>query len=144
MTLRKNCTDGILSSFRTRINSRPKNEIHRWTLHRYIGSPRIVSTRAAVLPEDKSAIMQVVVRLSSTQSLETILKGVGGREDTVTKGTQGTQDGKQDLVEYLVLQKLILRGTEKPWMVWGTTQESQVGQVLGEESPVGSPTMSKS
>jgi len=88
--------------------------------------------------------MQVVVRLSSTQSLEKILKGVGGREDTVTKGTQGTQDGKQDLVEYLVLQKLILRGTEKPWMVWGTTQESQVEQVLGEESPVGSPTMSKS
>ena len=130
-TLQKNCTDGILSSFRTRIHSRPRNEVNRWMLHKYIGSPRIVSTRMGMLPLSKSAVIQVVVQLRSIQSLMKILKGSNGKDDNVLNIPK---DGQRKLVEYMVLQRMILGGDEKPWMVWGTTQESKVQDVLEEKS----------
>ena len=85
-----------------------------------------------------SAIMQVVLRLKSIQSLQKIIKGTGGKEDTIVDGP-----GKKELVEFMVLQKMILEGHEEPWMVWGTTQESKAEDVLGEKSPTGSPAMAK-
>ena len=140
-TLRRSCTDGILTSFRTRIHSRPKNEASRWTLHGYIGSPWIVSTRIGMLQQKKSVIMQSVVRLRSIQSLRKFIKGVGGQEHAITKGSENEQ---KRIVEYVVLQKTIIEGEENPWMFWGTTQESKLENVLGEENPAGSPSMGNS
>lgn len=144
--LRTICTEGILDSFRVRIATRPKNETTRWTLHRYFDSfysltPRIVSTRIGRLPRDQSAIMQVVVKIKSTQSLERLKKG--NTEKGGIDG-QGTQDAPKTLVEYMVLQRMMLNGTEGPWKIWGTTQETKVDDVLGEEKTVGSPAVGKS
>lgn len=94
-----------------------------------------------MLPTAKSAIYQVVVKMKSVQSLERKIKGTGGREEAVVKGPG---DGQKSMVEYLVLQRMILEGKEQPWMVWGTTQESKVEDVLREESPVGAPAIGKS
>lgn len=110
----------------------------RWTLHRYIGSPRIVSTRIAQLPDTpNSAIFQVVVKVKSVQSLERIRKGKDGGEDTVIAGPGSDQ---KQMVEYLVLQRMMLKGKENPWMVWGTTEETKVEDVLEDDRQIGSPT----
>ena len=129
VALRKICNEGIFSAFRARIHSRPKNETHRWILHKYIGSPRIVSTRMGRLPMDKSAIMQVVVKINSIQSLEKIIKGAG-RKDHV--GGQFAGGEKKKLIEYLVLQRMLIEGEEQPWMIWGTVQETPVDEALGK------------
>ena len=89
---------------------------------------------------EKSALMQVVVKLRSTQSLEKVIKGVHGKEDTILCNVE---DREKEFVEYMVLQKMIIHGAEKPWKVWGTTQESQVEEVLGDEE-VESPITSRS
>ena len=74
--------------------------------------------------------MQVVIRLRSIQSLERIQKGVAGQEDMIIGGSG---EGRK-LVEFIVLQRMMIEGEERPWMVWGTTQESKVADVLGEET----------
>ncbi len=102
-----------------------------WTLHRYIGRPRIVSTRIAQLPMDESGIYQVVVILKSMQSLERILKGTGEKSDVVIEETKGEP---KKMMEYVVLQKRILRGKEEPWKIWGMTEETKPEDVLQEES----------
>jgi len=141
--LRGICIEGILATFRIRINTRPKGEINRWTLHKYFDNfysltPRIVSTRMGRLPSDESVMMQVVVKVKSTQSLQKFTQSVGGKEDTVIPGPE---EGPKTLVEYVVLQRMMIEGEEKKWMIWGTMQESKVEDVIGEENPVGSPAI---
>lgn len=92
------------------------------------------------LPMEESLVMQVVVRVKSTQSLERYVKGAGGKEDTAIKGPG---DGPMTLVEYVVLQKTMIEGKEMNWRIWGTTQESKVEDVLGEDSLVESPALGK-
>lgn len=109
----------------------------RWTLHKYIGFPRIVSTRIAMLPDmPNSAVYQVVVKLKSEQTLERIRRAEDGGADIVTKGPGN--EPKQ-MVEYLVLQRMTLEGKENPWMIWGTTEETKVEDVL-DESRISSTT----
>ena len=84
-----------------------------------------------MLPISNSAIVQVVVQLRSIQSLVKIFKVSDGKDDAVVNVPE---DGQRKLVEYVVLQRMILGGDEKPWMIWGTTQESQVQDVLGEKN----------
>lgn len=143
--LRTICTEGILDSFRVRINTRPKNEITRWTLHRYFDNfyfltPRIVNTRIGRLPREQSAIMQVVVKIKSTQSLQRIAKSNLGKKSI---DSHGSQEAQKTLVEYVVLQRMMLDGKESPWRIWGTTQETEVEDVLGEETSIGPPAMRK-
>ena len=93
----------------------------------------------AIIPLGKeSAIMQVVVRLRSIQSLQKIIKGVGGKEDTTVDEPE-----EKKLEEYIVLQKMMLEGYEEPWMVWGTTQETKIEDVLGEKTAAESPAVAK-
>lgn len=68
---------------------------------------------------------QVVVRLQSRQSLARIIRSTKGQEDLVKKGTGEVKD----VTEYLVIQRRMLKGKEEPWMVWGTTNESDVTDV---------------
>lgn len=134
-----------MASFRIRINTRPAGEINRWTLHKYFDSvysltPRIVSTRMSKLPTDESMIMQVVVKVKSTQSLQKFRRGVGQREESII---QGPGDQPKTMVEYVVLQRMMIEGKLNDWMIWGTTQESKVEDVLGEENSLGSPAIGK-
>ncbi len=92
------------------------------------------------LPMDESVIMQVVVKVKSIQSLQKFMQGVGPKEDIVI---WGPGDGPKTLVEYVVLQRMMIKGGERNWMIWGTTQESRVEDVLGEEISLGSPAIGK-
>ena len=125
------CLEGIQASLRSKIDYRPVGERVNWTLHRYIGRPRIVSTRIARLPLDESAIYQVVVRIKSMQSLGKILKGTGGKSDEIIDETKGVP---KKVTEYVVLQKRILRGKEDQWKIWGMTEETKPEDVLREGS----------
>lgn len=44
---------------------------------------------------------------------------------------EGMDQDKQ-VDEYVVIQRRIMKGKEEPWMVWGTTQETSVDEMLGK------------
>lgn len=136
-TLKSICCEGLLHDFEARIATRTSRQRQRnatspslsptsindqkknnpteekWTLHKYIGRPRIVSSRAVVLPVvEQSALRQHVVRVKSVQSVD------GGEP--------------MEMVEYLVLQQRLLEGKSERWMVWGTVEETDAESVLGK------------
>ena len=65
------------------------------------------------------------------QSLETIQKGTGEKSDIVIDEPKGVP---KKVMEYLVLQKRMVRGKEDQWKVWGMTEETKPGDVLREDS----------
>ena len=130
-TLKGICLEGIQASLRSKIDYRPLGERVHWTLHRFIGRPRIVSTRISRLPIDVSAIYQVVVKIKSMQSLEKIRKGTGAQRDVVLEETKGEP---KKVMEYVVLQKRMIKGKEDPWKIWGMTEETKPEDVTHEES----------
>lgn len=98
---------------------------------------------------------QAVVRIRSLQSLEKYTKEttrmkkekemeVGSssnsskssssskEEDTTAGGGMvgGVVGGKM-MDEYVVIQKNIFQGVEDDWMIWGTTKESDVSEIIG-------------
>ena len=67
------------------------------------------------------SLRQAVVRLRSRQSLER----------TAPDGEVLPGAGKvQEKVEYVVVQKRYQDGKEKPWIVWGTVEESDWKKVV--------------
>ncbi|KAI4284141.1 MAG: hypothetical protein L6R38_001639 [Xanthoria sp. 2 TBL-2021] len=130
-TLSTICTEGLLASFKSRIASRPRNERLRWTLHKFIRGPKFVSHRIAILPYKGSAIRQVVVRMRSRQSLAQMVSRGPGRPDALIQGT----GEEKDVSEYLVLQRRMWKEIEEPWMVWGTTEETDPDTVLSSSIP---------
>jgi len=116
-------------------------------------SVRIVSHRAQPLGEDQpdTAYRQVVVRLASTQELTLSSSGNAAAWDPsaskssspkglrwipeeakkakekqikAQKGDFVDNGTRKEVVEYLVLQKRVIRGVEEGWKVWGFAQES--------------------
>ncbi|KAL8854890.1 MAG: hypothetical protein Q9221_000397 [Calogaya cf. arnoldii] len=130
-TLSTICTEGLLASFKSRIAARPRNERLRWTLHKFIRAPKFVSQRVGVLPYKGSAIRQVVVRMRSRQSLARMVSRGPGRPDAQIQGT----GEEKDVTEYLVLQRRIWKEIEEPWMIWGTTDETDPDTVLIPKDP---------
>lgn len=130
-TLKSVCHEGLLTSFRTRINVRPPKESLQWTLHKYIGFPRIVSTNIVSLDIEKSALYQVVVKIKSIQSLE----------KTPASGLASDATEKKRMVEYVVLQRMMLRGQEGNWKIWGTTEETKLEDVLGNDADFATPAV---
>ena len=114
--LTKMCCDGLLTTFRRRLAQRPTSEGWKWTLHRYLTTPRVVSHKAAQVPGLSGAgLRQAVVQIRSQQSLERLTP-----EGKVIAGTGGVREK----TEYLVIQKKMWNEKEEPWMVWGTIEES--------------------
>lgn len=72
---------------------------------------------------EKSAIYQVVIKLRSMQSLEKI---------PANGSLSGTTE-EREVVEYLVLQKIMLNGREEKFKIWGTVEESKE-DVLGNDT----------
>lgn len=132
-TLKSVCHDGLLASLRTRINVRPPKESLQWILHGCIGFPRIVSTNIVTLEIEKSALYQAVVKIKSMQSLRR----------TPMNGLVSDISREKKTVEYVVLQKMMLRGEEGKWKIWGTIEESKVEDVLGDDAVVATQTLSK-
>lgn len=150
------CT-GLLSSLRGRIAQRAPNTHLRWTLHKYLSEPRVVSYRAGLMPnfdgsanKDKTAqngLLQATIRIHSLQSLQHVrtrtvrergklvpkemLVDSAGREisgEQVDAEAQARRNAKET-VEYFVIQRQLKRSKEGPWMVWGTAEETAVESV---------------
>ena len=120
------CHDGLLASFCARIKARPSKESLQWTLYKYIGFARIVSTNIIPLEIDNSALYQVVVKIRSLQSLVRL----------PVNGSVSDATDKMKMEEYVVLQRMMLEGKEERWKVWGTIEESKVEDVLGDDARV--------
>ncbi|KAK5164324.1 uncharacterized protein LTR77_010019 [Saxophila tyrrhenica] len=143
---------GLLSSLRNRIASRPPKTFQRWTLHRYLSSPSLVSMRTTLIPGTKdetrwtrNGVVQAVVRIHSVQSLQSVKrvnyteKGVKLSKDVMVDSTgreiagapapeveAASERRAKEVVEYFVLQSVIRRSKLAPWMVWGTAEEMTV------------------
>ncbi|KAL8810598.1 MAG: hypothetical protein Q9200_002444 [Gallowayella weberi] len=115
-TLSTICTEGLLASFKSRIAARPRNE----------------RLRVAVLPYKGSALRQVVIRMRSRQSLARLVSRGPGRLEALVQGT----GEEKPVSEYLVLQRRMWKEVEEPWMVWGTTEETEPDTVLGSNALV--------
>lgn len=91
---------------------------------------------------DASALYQVVVRIRSLQSLKRNLKGQNGKEETVM---EDSDDQQNEVVEYLVMQKMMLNGDESSWKIWGMTETRPREVWYGGrwKSKAGSPAIAK-
>ena len=143
---------GLLGSLRARISERPPNVMLKWTLHEYLSSPKLVSYKAAVAPRPKGAppgdstgIKQAVVRIHTLQSLQHVKrmhvkeKGVSFAKDIQVdvsgRELQLPRDPRENakvMVEYVVVQKMMMRSKEGPWMIWGMTEETTVDKLKQE------------
>lgn len=95
-----------------------------WALKKYIRGPstlftgvHVLSDRASQLPNPpNSGIRQVVVRITSQQSMKTV-------NATSKNNPQSQPEAKeQNCTEYIVMQKLMLFGEEDGWRIWGHTR----------------------
>lgn len=50
---------------------------------------------------------------------------------------------EKKMVEYVVLQRMMLMGEEGKWKIWGTIEESKVEDVLGDDAVVATQALSK-
>ncbi|KAL2353825.1 hypothetical protein BJ546DRAFT_113837 [Cryomyces antarcticus] len=125
-TLRRICADGLLASFRARLENRPVSQRFRWTFHNHTSRPRVISHKAVILPASlgggKAAVRQVVVRIKSRQSLVRIQK-VRQKDGSMVEKLAGPEEPKE-VTENVLIQKQLWNGKEGPWIVWGTVEET--------------------
>lgn len=118
--LRRICTDGLYESFAKRIASRPKGQRVSWALQRMNKSPKIMSTKAAMLPGGEgNVIRQAVVRISSRQTIN--------MSDARGKPLPGSSE--KDVVEYVVMQKIYRNWQDGEWQVWGMAQPTTMSRI---------------
>lgn len=111
--LRRMCADGLLESFAQRIASRPRGQKVTWNLVKMNRRPKIMSTKAVMIPGgDGNVIRQAVVRISSRQKMTL-------RDN---KGKELPGSTEKDVVEYVVVQKIYRNWQDPEWQVWGTTR----------------------
>jgi len=128
--------ENISQNLQQRIASRGPNVGVAWTLHQWLGEPKIVSHKYMPMSiednKDKTkqtTIQQVCVRMESLQSLKKVRRVKQGR-NTVEVLEEGSSAEPKHVTEYLVVQRLCKRGNMGPWMVWGTTTESDPREAL--------------
>lgn len=83
-----------------------------------------------MLPYKGAALRQVVVRLRSRQSLTRTVANGFSRTEIFTQG----EGQEKDVSEYLVLQRRMMKDREEPWMIWGTTEETDITTIVGADS----------
>ncbi|GAB7353508.1 hypothetical protein MBLNU459_g3955t1 [Dothideomycetes sp. NU459] len=141
--------ESIFNSLHGRVASRAPNTALRWTLHRYVGAPAVVSHRfiPAGLAEDKSkmtTLQQAVVRIRSVQSLQRIrrVKGKDGKAyDVIEEGSVGGASGGaagKEVTEYFVVQRMTRKGEVGDWKVWGTTEETTLAKLRKKKAAAAS------
>lgn len=135
--------EGISSTLKSRVRQREANTWLKWTLHKHLTKPKLVSLKAVAMPgpstqpkTEATGIVQAVVRIHSRQSLQhmrqaTIREGNALRPVNIPiegAANMGGEEGRE-IVEYLVIQKWIRKGQEGVWKIWGTTQETTMQDV---------------
>ena len=68
--------------------------------------------------------------MDTRQSLAKLKGDLNGKPDTIVEGT----GEEKDIREYLVLQKRVLKGQETDWVIWGTTDETDVKNIVGSKA----------
>ncbi|QSZ30803.1 hypothetical protein DSL72_000361 [Monilinia vaccinii-corymbosi] len=118
--LRRICADGLHASFSQRIASRPRGQKVAWKLEKMNQSPKIMSTKAVMIPGGEgNVIRQAVVRISSRQSIRL--------SDSRGKPLPGSSE--KDIVEYVVVQKIYRNWQDKEWQIWGTTKATSLRDI---------------
>ncbi len=154
-----NLCPGLLSSLRARMGRRPPTTYLKWTLHRHLSRPRLVSLRSTFVPGPKeethysrNGVIQAIIRIHSLQSLQSVKKvKVVEQGVTVLREVAVDSSGKEipnaprpdneeaslsrakETVEYIVLQSVLRRSKMAPWMVWGTAEETSLRKLEKEE-----------
>ena len=132
--IRRLCTEGLRDQLIPLIINRQQNQYARWEIKGawpHIKS-RVVSNQVANLPRDNCSIRQAVVKISSQQRIL--------RYDELGDGTRQLvlgSDKWEPMMEYLVLQKRIIDGTEEAWRIWGMVEESSYLETLEITPSVG-------
>lgn len=133
--LRPRLCESIHASLSARVANRPPGQRTLWTLHRYVGAPRVVSYRASLFdPGEEShrrtTSQQVVVRIRSMQSLRKMKKVREGKvvREVLDVGSVAGDEGKE-VLEYFVVQRMMRKGVPGPWMIWGTTTETTLASL---------------
>ncbi|KAG9526432.1 hypothetical protein KCU89_g7733, partial [Aureobasidium melanogenum] len=128
--------ENIYTSLEQRIQARGPNVGVAWTLHSWVSEPKIVSHKYMPMSlednKDKTkqtTVQQVCVRIQSYQSLKKVRRVKQGNK-TVEVPEEGSSSAPRPVTEYLVVQRLCKRGKMGPWMVWGTTTESDAQEAL--------------
>jgi protein MBA1 len=144
------CLPPLQENFKTRIAARGRLAMDWKLLTKPTAS--VVSHRASLFGDDQpdTAYRQAVIRIQSSQALSlkgaatripnaskpSIMKGVKwqpaeatteSKTETLMSNQAPKDEGRgtrKEVVEYLVLQKRVIRGKEEDWKVWGFTQES--------------------
>ncbi|PVI06557.1 hypothetical protein DM02DRAFT_609739 [Periconia macrospinosa] len=103
------CLSGVASRFQKRIDARPPGRTTQWKASNI--SIRVVSNRSQMMDagDDQSAIQQITFRIKSAQTLHR-----PGQQKPVQKN---------EVVEYMVMQRAMVRGSFKDWYIWGFTNE---------------------
>lgn len=144
ITIKQIAVEGVRDDLLSRMLPRPEDVRYEWTV-KYKGA-RVMSDRATMLPfgngdedRDNSFIRQLVVRLRSFQTLKRIDSGVN------QTGQPEERSVEKAVEEYVVLQKIMRRGKDTRWKMWGTTSETAQKDVLeigadvrgeGKQNPV--------
>jgi hypothetical protein len=82
----------------------------------------VISDRGSEAGIPGTGVRQAVIRFDTVQTLATVKEGI---EKKVEK----------EVVEYFVIQKVVLGGRDEgPWIVWGTTQETDLARYLEQSS----------
>ena len=92
------------------------------------------------LETEKSALYQVVVKIRSQQSLERTRSIKDGLSSDTTKEKEPIIE---NMTEYVILQRKMLRGDEGEWKISGTMEESKVEDVLANDAAVAIPAAGK-
>ena len=58
-------------------------------------------------------------------------------------GLTGDAKETKKMIEYLVLQRTMLKGKEGVWKIWGTIEESKVEDALGDDALVAAAAVDK-
>ncbi|KAJ5692171.1 hypothetical protein N7462_001594 [Penicillium macrosclerotiorum] len=123
------CSEKLATKLTAQIKRRPANEEVTWNLVKWNGSPRVLSDRALRLPEvPNSGIRQVVVRLSSKQSMAKSTRARNGSTAVTAPAKE------QDCIEYVVIQKIFWRGQDADWRIWGHVKPTDMDVVNSDAS----------
>ena len=132
--LRRLCADGLSKNLINQIDSRPKNQKVSWKLVQWLRGPstyftgiRVMSDRATQLPElANSGIRQIVLRLTSQQSMNKVIPSRLSRERSGPSETVEPPAKEQSCEEYVVIQEIRWNGNSTGWRIWGYTKPTNL------------------
>lgn len=129
MSISNICVSNVADKFKERIDARPPSVQMRWET---IGKPTctIVSNVASPLSlpgYEETGVHQIIFRIRSEQRLK-ISRPQDVHDDS---GSDLNPRGKVE--EYMVMQRMYVRGSPKNWKIWGFIDPSTPASIERSE-----------